>query len=153
MNSDSDPPPIRGELASWGRRLAALVLDAAILGVVVAATHLAAGVPAEDLRDRIQNGSMLLVVLLFLAPEAIYQTAMIGSRNQTLGKMAVGIQVVDAESRSPIGYARAFTRWLSTAAMRALFTVPTIVDHLWPLRDPRNQTLHDKLARSVVVRT
>jgi uncharacterized RDD family membrane protein YckC len=78
---------------------------------------------------------------------------MIGSRNQTLGKMALGIAVVDAESRSRIGYARAFRRWLGTAALRALFTVPTIVDHLWPLQDPRNQTLHDKIARSVVVRT
>jgi uncharacterized RDD family membrane protein YckC len=145
--------PAAGELASWGRRLAALLLDAAILGLVVAATVLAAGVPAEDLRERIQNGETMLLVLLFLAPEAIYQTAMIGSRNQTLGKMALGIQVVDAESRSPIGYPRAFTRWVSTAALRALFTIPTIIDHLWPLRDPKNQTLHDKLARSVVVRT
>jgi uncharacterized RDD family membrane protein YckC len=142
-----------GELASWGRRLAALLVDAAILGLVVAATVLAAGVPAEDLRDRIRDGETLLIVLLFLVPEAIYQTWMIGSRSQTLGKMALRIQVVDAESRSPIGYARAFTRWISTAALRALFTVPTVVDHLWPLRDPRNQTLHDKLARSIVVRT
>ena len=148
MNTDRS-----GELASWGRRLAALLLDAAILGLVVAATVLAAGVPADDLRERIQGGETMLLVLLFLAPEAIYQTAMIGSRNQTLGKMAVGIQVLDAETRSPIGYPRAFTRWVSTAAMRALFTIPTIIDHLWPLRDPKNQTLHDKLARSVVVRT
>lgn len=141
------------ELASWMRRGAALLVDGAILGGVVAATVLAAGMPAEELRERIQSGETLLLVLLFLVPEAIYQTAMIGSRNQTLGKMALGIEVVDAESRSPIGYARAFRRWLSTAALRALFTVPTVIDHLWPLRDPRNQTLHDKLARSVVVRT
>ena len=148
MNADRS-----GELASWGRRLAALLVDAAILGLVVAATVLAAGVPAEDLRERIREGETLLIVLLFLVPEAIYQTWMIGSRSQTLGKMALRIQVVDAESRSPIGYARALTRWVSTAALRALFTVPTVVDHLWPLRDPRNQTLHDKLARSIVVRT
>ena len=153
MSEHAEQKATRGELASWGRRLAALLVDALILGVVVAATILAAGVPAEDLRDRLENGSTLLLVLLFLAPEAIYQTAMIGSRNQTLGKMALGIEVVDAESRSPIGYARAFRRWLSTAAMRALFTFPTVVDHLWPLRDPKKQTLHDKFARSVVVRT
>lgn len=145
--------PSGNELAGWGRRLAALLLDTAILGLVVAATVLAAGVQPDDLRERIRDGETMLLVVLFLVPEAIYQTAMIGSRNQTLGKMALGIAVVDAESRSPIGYPRAFTRWLSTAAMRALFTVPTIVDHLWPLRDPRNQTLHDKFARSVVVRT
>jgi uncharacterized RDD family membrane protein YckC len=141
------------QLASWLRRGAALFLDAAILGLVVAATMLAAGVPADELRERLEGGETVLFVAIFLVPEAIYQTAMIGSRNQTLGKMAVGIAVLDAESRSPIGYGRAFTRWISTAALRALFTIPTIVDHLWPLRDGRNQTLHDKVARSVVVRT
>jgi uncharacterized RDD family membrane protein YckC len=141
------------ELASWGRRLAALLVDITVLILVIAVALLAAGVSAEELRARMREGETLLVVVLFLIPEAIYYTALIGSRSQTLGKMALGIKVVDAESRSPIGYARAFTRWLSTATLRALFTIPTVIDHLWPLRDPRNQTLHDKLARSVVVRT
>jgi uncharacterized RDD family membrane protein YckC len=141
------------ELASWGRRLAALLVDVVVLGLVIGATLLAAGIQVDDLRDRIRDGETLLVVVLFLIPEAIYYTALIGSRSQTFGKMALGIKVVDAESRGPIGYPRAFRRWLSTAALRALFTIPTIVDHLWPLRDPRNQALHDKFARSVVVRS
>jgi uncharacterized RDD family membrane protein YckC len=141
------------ELASWLRRGAAIVLDGLILGLVVAGTLIAAGIPADELRDRLEGGETVLFVALFLVPEAIYQTVMIGSRNQTLGKMALGIAVLDADRRVPIGYSRAFTRWLATAALRALFTIPTVVDHLWPLRDPRNQTLHDKLARSVVVRT
>ncbi len=141
------------ELASWGRRLVALLVDIVVLGLVIGVALYAAGMPADDLRDRIQAGETLLVVFLFLIPEAIYHTALIGSRSQTFGKMALGIKVVDAESRRPIGYARAFRRWLSTATLRALFTIPTIVDHLWPLRDARNQALHDKFARSVVVRT
>jgi uncharacterized RDD family membrane protein YckC len=141
------------ELASWGRRLAALLVDVVVLGLVIAFALFASGMPVEDLRDRVEAGETLLIVVLFLIPEAIYYTALIGSRSQTFGKMALRIKVVDAESRSPIGYARAFRRWLSTATLRALFTVPTVVDHLWPLRDPKNQTLHDKFARSVVVRT
>jgi uncharacterized RDD family membrane protein YckC len=141
------------ELASWGRRLAALVVDFAVLILVIATALIAAGVPAEELRDRVREGETLLVVVLFLIPEAIYYTALIGSRSQTFGKMALGIKVVDAESRSPIGYGRAFRRWLSTATLRALFTIPTVIDHLWPLHDSRNQALHDKFARSVVVRT
>ncbi len=141
------------ELASWGRRLAALIVDVVVLGTVIGVALYASGMRADELRDRIRDGETMLVVLLFLVPEAIYYTALIGSRSQTFGKMALRIKVVDAESRSPIGYPRAFTRWVSTAAMRALFTVPTVVDHLWPLRDPRNQALHDKFARSVVVRT
>jgi uncharacterized RDD family membrane protein YckC len=141
------------QLASWGRRLAALLVDVTVLVVAISVALLAAGMPADELRDRVENGETLLIIVLFLIPEAIYYTWMVGSRSQTVGKMALGIKIVDAESRAPIGYLRAFRRWISTAAMRALFTIPTIVDHLWPLRDPKNQALHDKFARSVVVRT
>ena len=141
------------QLASWGRRLAALLVDVIVLVVAISVALVAAGMPADELRDRVENGETLLIIVLFLIPEAIYYTWMVGSRSQTVGKMAVGIKIVDAESRAPIGYLRAFRRWLSTAAMRALFWIPAIVDHLWPLRDRRNQALHDKFARSVVVRT
>jgi uncharacterized RDD family membrane protein YckC len=141
------------QLASWGRRLAALLVDVIVLVVAISVALVAAGMPADELRDRVENGETLLIIVLFLIPEAIYYTWMVGSRSQTVGKMALGIKIVDAESRAPIGYLRAFRRWLSTAAMRALFWIPAIVDHLWPLRDPKNQALHDKFARSVVVRT
>ena len=142
------------ELASWGRRLAAMLVDGAILGGIVLVTLVATGVSPEDINATILEGSSLTLILLFVLPKAIYDTAMIGSRNQTFGKMALRIKVVDAGDRvTPIGYARAFTRWLSTAFFWALFTVPGVLDHLWPLRDRRRQTFHDKFARSVVVRT
>jgi uncharacterized RDD family membrane protein YckC len=141
------------QLASWGRRLAALLIDVIVLVVVISVALVAGGMPADELRDRVENGETLLIIVLFLIPEAIYYTWMVGSRSQTVGKMALGMKIVDAESRAPIGYLRAFRRWFSTAALRALFWIPAIVDHLWPLRDRRNQALHDKFARSVVVRT
>ena len=141
------------QLASWGRRLVALLLDGAILASIVVSTAVAAGMSPTDLNDRIRDGDSTLILLLFVLPEAIYDTALIGSRNQTFGKMALGIKVVDADNRSPIGYGRAFARWLSTAFLWAFFTVPGVLDHLWPLRDRRKQALHDKFARSVVVRT
>jgi uncharacterized RDD family membrane protein YckC len=140
------------ELASWGRRLAALIVDGLILGAVIVSAILLGGSTVEELNDLLLEGDTLVLITLFIVPEAIYNTVMIGSRNQTLGKMALGIKVVDADDRAPIGYVRAFRRWLSTATLWALFTVPGIVDHLWPLRDPRNQALHDKFARSIVVR-
>jgi uncharacterized RDD family membrane protein YckC len=139
------------ELASWGRRLVALAIDSVALATIITVTVLAAGVAPDELNERIRNRDPLLILLLFVVQEAIYTTALIGSLNQTFGKMAVGIKVLDAENRSPVGYTRAFTRWLSTAFLWLLW-VPGIVDHLWPLRDDRNQTFHDKFARSVVVR-
>ena len=140
------------QLASWGRRLAAVALDGLILGAAVLFAVALAGVSPAEVNDLLIEGDTAVLLALFVLPEAIYETVMIGSRNQTLGKMAVGIKVVGADDRAPIGYARAFRRWLTTAALWALFTIPGIVDHLWPLRDGRNQTFHDKFARSVVVR-
>jgi uncharacterized RDD family membrane protein YckC len=52
----------------------------------------------------------------------------------------------------PIGYARAFLRWLVSAALWWVLYVGGLVDVLWPLWDDRNQSLHDKAANSVVVR-
>jgi uncharacterized RDD family membrane protein YckC len=142
------------QLAGWLRRLAALMLDSLLLGGIVVVTLLAGGIPVEEVNATILEGSSLALILIFVLPKAIYDTAMIGSRNQTFGKMALHIKVVDEADRvTPIGYPRAFTRWLSTAFLWALFTVPGVLDHLWPLRDARRQTFHDKFARSVVVRT
>jgi len=153
VQSTPEPASDEQQLASWGRRLAALVVDTVILASIITITVLLAGVSPDELNDRIRHGETLLVLLLFVLPEAVYDTALIGSRNQTFGKMALGIKVVDADNRSPIGYVRAFRRWLSTASLWALLWVPGILDHLWPLRDSRNQTFHDKFARSIVVRT
>ena len=131
-----------------------MLVDGIILSGIVLVTIVSAGVPLEDVNTTILEGSSLALLLIFILPKAIYDTAMIGSRNQTFGKMALHIKVVDEADRvTPIGYGRAFTRWLSTAFLWALFTVPGVLDHLWPLRDGRRQTFHDKFAHSVVVRT
>ena len=35
--------------------------------------------------------------------------------------------------------------------MSAFLIFPALVDYLWPLWDKKNQTLHDKLAKTVVI--
>ncbi len=141
------------QFASWGRRLAAVVIDGAILGTVVVATALVAGVSPEQLNAEIRAADGIFALLLFVVPEAVYDTLMIGSRSQTIGKMAMRIAVVDvADGRGRIGYRRAFMRWVVTNLLWTLWLVPGILDHLWPLRDKRRQAWHDKAARTVVVR-
>lgn len=107
----------------------------------------------SQLNEEARGGSGIVALLLFVVPEAMYDTLMIGSRNQTLGKMALGIAVVDADDGARIGYRRAFLRWATTSVFWALWVIPGVLDHLWPLRDGRRQSWHDKLARTVVVRT
>ena len=110
---DVSPRAEVGELASWGRRLAALVVDGVILSGIVLVTLVSTGIPLEDVNSTLLDGSSLALILLFVLPKAIYDTALIGSRNQTFGKMALRIKVVDEVDRvTPIGYVRAFIRWL-----------------------------------------
>jgi uncharacterized RDD family membrane protein YckC len=35
----------------------------------------------------------------------------------------------------------------------SIVTIPILLSYLWPLWDTRNQTLHDKMANTIVVRT
>ena len=142
-----------GELASWGRRLAALMIDTVVLATIVTVTVLAAGMPLDEMNDRIRKRESLLILLLLVVPEAIYTTALIGSRNQTFGKMAVGIKVVDVDNRSPIGYRRAFTRWLSTAFLGRCSGSPASSIICGRSATSRNQTSTTSSRGSLVVRT
>ena len=74
-----------------------------------------------------------------------------GPRGQTVGKMAMKIAVKDAETGGPIGYGRAFARWVVASILWIAFYLPGIIDLLFPLWDAKKQTLHDKAVRSVVV--
>jgi uncharacterized RDD family membrane protein YckC len=59
---------------------------------------------------------------------------------------------VDAdEGRTPVGTLRAAIRSATVAVLTVLAPL-AVLDLLWPLWDPRNQTIHDKAARTVVLR-
>jgi uncharacterized RDD family membrane protein YckC len=77
-----------------------------------------------------------------------YFTYFEGSSGQTLGKMACNIRVVDDATGAPIGYGRAFLRWIG----RIISTIPILLGYFWMLWDGRRQCWHDKIANDVVVR-
>ena len=70
-----------------------------------------------------------------------------GVRGQTVGKMVCGIRVFDLARGGPIGYGRAFIRYIS----RLLSLVVFLLGYVWMLWDKEKQTWHDKFAGSVVV--
>jgi uncharacterized RDD family membrane protein YckC len=80
---------------------------------------------------------------------------------QTLGMKALGTRCVCDDRSTPLSLARAAYRQVAaelmavSAAFRTLGAfglVPPLADLLWPLWDSQNQTLHDKVAGTVVVR-
>jgi uncharacterized RDD family membrane protein YckC len=84
----------------------------------------------------------------------LYAGLMIGvGRGQTVGMMAVGARAVDAADGSPIGFWRAVGRGAFEYLMAILLVLPWVIDMLFPAWDARRQTLHDKVTRTVVVRS
>lgn len=95
-----------------------------------------------------------------------YELTMIALWGQTLGKMAAGIRVVSVRGLEVPGWGSSARRSFlidgptfigtvlgaTSQVARNLSTGIFLVDVLWMLRDRNRQTLHDKLADTVVVR-
>ena len=97
-------------------------------------------------------GGFIVGWIVLSVPGAVYFAALNGSRRgQTVGKMALGIAVRDAQTGAPIGFWRALGRNLITVVFTIAFAIPYLLDSLAPLWDRRRQAWHDKVAHSVVV--
>ena len=99
------------ELAGIKARLAARVLDTVLIFILTAVG--ARIYFAADLSDALSpatNG--LLTALITVAIGALYEVWMIAVKGQTLGKMAVGIDVRRADDGELPGWASSLRRWL-----------------------------------------
>jgi uncharacterized RDD family membrane protein YckC len=107
-------------------------------------------------RRSISTLPFLLTGVLYV----IYGTVLCGgARGQTVGMMAVGVRAVrDDAGQGRLGYGRAFARALFEQVLRLLDLIFFLLGLLWlldmlfPLWDRKRQTLHDKVAGSVVLR-
>ncbi len=168
----------QGELAGWGRRAAAYLLDAipvvllgmlllTMTGVTDAMNRAlevgdAAALDAATAMLSPLSATGLAVTFVNLLFVAVYNIGFHVSRGQTIGKMLVGIRVRMADEDRHPDVRAAGVRWLVQFGPGLLNGVPmlgflagvfNLVDHVWPLWDPQRQAIHDKAARTVVVRT
>jgi uncharacterized RDD family membrane protein YckC len=102
----------------------------------------------DTLHFHVSGGGVIVLLVL----GALYSGLLIGLRGQTVGMMAARIRAVDVSTGGLIGFPRAVGRDLFERLLGALFVIPLIIDLLFPLWDPKRQTLHDKVTNSVVVR-
>ena len=122
-----------GPRASFGRRLVAAIIDGILLGVVGGIFYAIS-----------RTLGYIVQILLTVA----YLTYLEGSASgQTVGKKAMGIRVVDFQTGGPIGYPRAFIRWIG----RYVSAIACLLGYFWMLWDREKQTWHDKFANDVVV--
>ncbi len=134
-------------LAEWWRRLLGYLVDAVVLVVIY--VILRALISPKGI-----GGTYLLSVILVVIT-FIYCAVQHAQWGQTLGKRALGTMVVTADSRSKITGGTAATR----AAVYALPPIVpllgglfTLLNVLWLTWDPQRQALHDKAAKTVVVK-
>jgi uncharacterized RDD family membrane protein YckC len=123
-----------GPRAGFWRRFGGAFIDGLLVGIASYVIGLAISSGAA-------TGIGLVVGL-------VYYTLMIGSqRGQTVGQMAVGVRVIDFNTGGPIGYGRAFIRWL----VSIVSGIVILLGYLWMLWDKEKQCWHDKAANDVVV--
>ncbi|MGB9706860.1 MAG: RDD family protein [Microgenomates group bacterium] len=146
------------EYASFWRRFFASSLDGviisivgALVGAIIGLTTGAAslGVSKESASflssfgSLISNGINLIISIC-------YPVYFIGTRGQTPGKMALGIKVIKLGTNEAPGYMSAFLR--EVVGKLASFLIFGL-GYLWMLWDNQKQTWHDKIAKTVVVKT
>jgi uncharacterized RDD family membrane protein YckC len=122
-----------GPRAGFWRRFGAALIDGIIIGIV-----------DQILGRTLHSVGFALSILIAIA---YYTTLEGGRRGQTLGKQGLGIRVVSFETGGPIGYPRAFVRFIG----RYVSAIVIFLGYFWMLWDKEKQCWHDKFAGDVVV--
>jgi uncharacterized RDD family membrane protein YckC len=106
-------------------------------------------------------GPMGTIALIFLALGFVYNVAFLLALQATPGKLALGLRVRLRSRPGPMPVLTVLLRWASQFGVSILNVVPllgafigiySLLDMLWPLWDGKKQALHDKVARTNVVR-
>ena len=127
--------------AGRGVRLAAFIVDGVVLGAVLGLLD-AIGV--------VERGSGNVPVdIVQVVLSVVYFVALTAAFGQTIGKMALGIKVVDAEGDSPPMTAVLMRETVGKAVSAMVIMVGFIVI----LFDGKRQGWHDKIAGTFVVKT
>lgn len=167
------PPGVPAPLAEWWRRLLARFIDGLIFLVPVLIINSVIKDALVEIRIDWQTGRVeaenfyLAQALVNVAVGVIlvaYEYLMLSSRGQTVGKMALRIRVAQLNGhpqgglgtdvvlkRTLVYIGAVFFTWIPYLGLA--FFAFALVNYLWLTWDrPYHQTLHDKVARTVVVR-
>lgn len=147
---------LSGALADPGKRIAARFIDLILWTVMISAVTAVSGAGLIGVRAEAAFGLSLVGGVIGVVGVMIYETLMVSSRGQTLGKAALGIKVVRTDGQL-LDRADAFKR----IAIFGVYAVPflgvlvagvmALTSMVMIFSDQRRQTLWDKIADTVVV--
>ncbi|MGW5398953.1 RDD family protein [Streptomyces sp. NPDC003952] len=163
------PDPLAGmpPLADFGKRLAARIIDLLIIAVPLFVIQLLAGDrnrytvktnEGEDVTEVITksySGSGLVMTLISIVAYVGYDWWFVKKNGQTLGKKWMGLRVAmlndGSVPQSNAALSRAAVLWLPTLiCCFCLWPIALVISVL--VDKPYKQGLHDKVAKTVVVR-
>ncbi|MEV0737190.1 RDD family protein [Streptomyces sp. NPDC050549] len=157
-------------IASMGRRFGARLIDGVILFVIYFVLSLA-GVAgsisaikdcdpnASDYQSCVDDaashmvGAIGAVIGALMICSLLYEWLMIGLVGATLGKMAVGLRVVKADTGQKPGLGSSIIRWVIPLVGSLACGIGQLVVYLSPFWDKsgRQQGWHDKAASTMVI--
>lgn len=152
------------QLASVSKRILAVLIDQLIMIAAIFPLLMHTGMdvlsnpmtPAhvQSIVESVPNHIMTISALMILAVFVV-QTLMLIKKGQTLGKMAVGLRILDKNSLSLPSVTNILL--IRTVLTNIAYSVPMIgmlllvADFIIMIIDKQKQSLHDKLAKTVVM--
>lgn len=151
-------PKVKGELASIGQRIAGALVDGVFYsvfiftGVGIMFAMLAGGGEEPD-PSKLMTGYWILIACSFIP--TIINAALISMSGQTVGKKVVGTRIVSQLTGAPAGFLNGFL--IRNVGFGFFTGLPFIgffiaVADICYLFTADHETLHDKLANTMVVR-
>jgi uncharacterized RDD family membrane protein YckC len=129
-----------GPRAGFWIRFGAYLLDGLIVGIPAAILVVICALISSSL-------AVLAYIVVLVGAVAYYVYFSGGPKGATYGKQICGIKIIDFNNGGPIGYGRAFIRFLMQIVSGWIF----YLGYLWMLWDKEKQCWHDKVANDVVV--
>lgn len=152
------------QLASVGKRILAVLIDQLIMIAALLPLLMHAGMDvlsqpmtpahAQSIVDAVPNHIMTMSALMILAVFVV-QTLMLIKKGQTLGKMTVGLRILDKDSLTVPSVTNILL--IRTILTNIAYSVPMVgmlllvADFITMVIDKQKQSLHDKLAKTVVM--
>ncbi|GAA0313872.1 RDD family protein [Kineococcus aurantiacus] len=159
-------------LGNLGLRLVARIVDAVVVTVIASLAgrsslavmtslsqttldRLLAGdsaAVADLVANTSYNAAAQRLTLVLVAVSAAYTVLTTRFYGATPGKALCGLRVRDWDRPGLPTTGQAVVRWIGSDLLGSIIGLWYLVDFLWPTWDQRRQAVHDKLARTVVVK-
>ncbi|MER5948794.1 RDD family protein [Streptomyces sp. NPDC001904] len=136
------------QLAHWGLRVGASLIDGLIIGVPYLLVFLFAFAPLDPGESPGGGAAaLMLVAALYAIGMGLYQIYQEGKTGQTIGKKAVNIRTLKELDGQTMGFGLSFGRKLCHVVDGFCY-----IGYLWPLWDAKKQTFADKICSTLVIR-